>query len=662
MTADRTDARPPHTAHDLAACLLPQPHTVTALPGTFALTDGLPVYLAQPLEAPEQDALQAWLDECVAKCGVRLARHDGAPPGRSPAIVVRVDPAAAPALADAARAAQGYTLRVTPGGVDLAGASAVGLFYGLQTLRQLVSAVGHVWPGVEIRDVPQFAVRGLSYDVTRGKVPTLAALQELADRLSAYKVNQLQLYIEHTFAFQFNPNIGRGCSPLTADELRTFDAYCARRRIALVPSLASFGHMGFILSLPEYRHLAEIETPKSWSDMTWQERMHGLTLDTSNPESRALLERMYAEVLPLFSSPLANVTCDETYDLGRGKTHARATEGGVGRLYLAHLGWLRELCARYGKRAIFWGDILKKFPDLLKEIPRDVIAAHWDYDPDADYDSTALFCNAGLTTYVCPGTSSWNRVLNGINDAELNIRRFAAAGVRYGAAGLLNTDWGDEGHFNLVASSWHPIVLGAALGWNIERPTSAEFDGAFGRQILADPSGLSTDLLRSVATASDLSRSWPVLAAPLTEVLPPEPWTPARLEAWRSVSLAAADHFAATLGRLGAPASAGATGGLPASASPVNPGTLQDLRELEVACRMNALVADRIELARAIAAAPVGRIAPALADRLRKFATTCETLAPQYETVWLARNKRSNLDDILAVFRRLAAETRAAAG
>ena len=78
---------------------------------------------------------------------------------------------------------------------------------------------------------------------------------------------------------------------------------------------------------------------------------------------------------------------------------------------------------------------------------------------------------SGLDTFVCPGTTSWKRILGAMDLAERNIETFARAGRRAGAKGLINTDWGDLGHFNMPACSWHGLALGAALGWSAEHVT-----------------------------------------------------------------------------------------------------------------------------------------------------------------------------------------------
>jgi len=624
---------------DLLNCLLPQPRSLRASGGFFQLADRMVISHDGRLEPPELAAVHRLYDLCTARTGVRpdvRVSPGGRPEGQ---IALSVAPDAQTRAESPDR--QGYHLRITPDRVEVVGRSAAGLFYALQTLQQLLRGHGRRWPGLEIDDAPDFAIRGLSYDVSRGKVPTLDTLKQLADRLASLKINHLQLYVEHTFAFAFDPDIASGCSPLTAAEIRELDAYCSERRIELVPSLASFGHMGRVLSLPQYRHLAEVAPDKAWEEMSWTERMHGFTIDVTNPQSRELLEKMYDELLPLFSSRLMNVCCDETYDLGQGRNRRRAEEAGVGALYLEHLEFLRQLCRKHNKRLMFWGDILKRHPDLIDQIPRDAIVLNWGYAPDADYDSTAVFTNAGLSTIVCPGTAGWNHVVNDLNAAELNIRRYAAAGKKHGAVGLLNTDWGDEGHVNLLAGAWHPIALGAAMSWNTNAPSPDVFDRAFASLFLGDSSGELVAALRSVAAATDLRRNWPEFCKPLTETVPRDVLSDEDLVKWRSVSASTAEQLAGY--RAGDDADS------------------RDISELTVACRLAALLGERFEISRELAAC-AGIPNPALARRLTRFADSCDRIVPEYETVWLARNRRSCLHEVTRVFRRHADAARRLAG
>ncbi len=623
---------------EIAKQILPHPKRVDRLEGSFTIDGKGQVYADRSVSPVEREAALRFAELYTLKSGIvlKLATDSKtSEQGRISLSVTHRD-----GLSDRER--QGYELAITPEEVHVVGFSDCGLYYGLQTLTQLLLAFGPQWPCMEIYDTPDFAVRGLSFDVSRGKVPTLATLQELVDHLSLMKINHLQLYVEHTYDFSFNRNIAKDCTPLTAGEIRSMDAYCASRRVDLVPSLASFGHMGAILSLPEYRHLAEIETTKSWSEMTWRERMHGLTLDASNPTSRELIKEMYDEYLPLFSSRFVNVCGDETYDLAKGKSREYAEKVGVGQLYVEHIAFLRDLCADHGKKIIFWGDMIKKYPDLISRIPRDATVAHWDYLADADYRATETFCESGLSTYVCPGTSAWNRIICDINTADLNIRRFAEAGKKHGATGLLNTDWGDDGHVNLQASAWHPICLGAAMAWHVGKPDAETFDATFSRLFFGDDGGKLIRAYRELVRTSDIPRTWPEFYLPLEGTPPETQVDDAYLATWKETSLAAAHEFA--------------------NHESVGICRHEDVTEMEIACRINAMVADRMFLARKLADQEVReKEGSMLARQLNVFADACDEITPRYRDAWLARNKSACLHEILRVFERLAEQARAAA-
>src|SRR5207248_1378741 len=98
--------------------------------------------------------------------------------------------------------AQGYELQIAADSVHLTGADDAGIFYGRATLDQLARLHGGRLPVGTIRDWPDYLVRGVMLDISRDKVPTMQTLEALVDRLASWKVNQVQLYIEHTFAYR----------------------------------------------------------------------------------------------------------------------------------------------------------------------------------------------------------------------------------------------------------------------------------------------------------------------------------------------------------------------------------------------------------------------------------------------------------------------------
>ena len=357
-----------------------------------------------------------------------------------------------------------------------------------------------------IRDWPDFPVRGFYHDVTRGKVPTLQTLMALADKMAFYKLNQLQLYVEHSFAFKNHPDIWEGADPLTAEEIRALVAHCERLNVDLVPSLSTFGHFYAAIRSRRKEHLNELSLNASEIPYSLRDRMAHYTLDCSNSESLALVEEMIAEFLPLFKSKYFNICCDETFDLGTGKNARRMQKLGEGGLYLGFLKKVMKAVTRHGKIPMFWGDIVLKTPEVITQFASTAIALNWDYAPIPKPRTCLPFQKAGMRFYVCPGVHGWNNWINDIPNASENIIRFTKQGKRFGAEGVLNTDWGDLGHINFLSSSYHGMILGAAASWNLKAAENmAAFESALNQREFGDPSGQTCALLREAAKAVSLS-------------------------------------------------------------------------------------------------------------------------------------------------------------
>ncbi|MCK4495223.1 MAG: family 20 glycosylhydrolase, partial [Candidatus Aminicenantes bacterium] len=235
----------------------------------------------------------------------------------------------------------------------IAARTEAGLFYGIQTLRQLLKNKKNkiIVPSLWIRDWPEIRCRGVMQDISRGQVLTIDTFKELIRTLSYFKINLLSLYIEHTFVFQKHPLISQGCGSLTKEEVKELDEYAKNYHIELVPSFQALGHFHQILRHKEYAHLAETET--RWS------------LSPAREESYKFLEELFSEIIPAFSSRFFNIGCDEVYDLGEGKSKEKAKELGKGGLYLSHILKVKEIIDKYGKTTMLWGDMLLHHPEII---------------------------------------------------------------------------------------------------------------------------------------------------------------------------------------------------------------------------------------------------------------------------------------------------------
>lgn len=400
--------------------------------------------------------------------------------------------------------AQAYEIEVGADGIVITYSSPEGAYYAVATLKQILEQCGRDVPYLSICDQPDFAARGLMIDISRNKIPKLETLYRIIDLMSDLKFNQLQLYIEGSpFAYESFPQVWELETPVTGEEILLIDAYCRERFIELVPNQNSFGHMEHWLSRPEFNGLAEIPDGFMLPDTMYDSDLYpdGLfmqpgTFHTEDPEVLSLLGRMYDDLLPYFTSAQFNVGCDETYELGLGKSKALADSAGKGFLYLSFLQKIHELVTARGKTMQFWGDIIIQHPELIPHLPKDIIAMEWGYSAGHPFEADTLkFREAEIPFYVCPGTSSWNSLTGRTDNMLANLRSAAVHGKTNGAIGYLITDWGDFGHWQHLPVSYAGFIYGAALSWNVENNLEADVAGYLNRSVFQDRSATIGQLL-----------------------------------------------------------------------------------------------------------------------------------------------------------------------
>jgi hexosaminidase len=383
--------------------------------------------------------------------------------------------------------AQGYTLDVTAAGIAIRATDAAGAFYGVATLAQLLKQYGAQLPLLHVEDYPDFPARGIMLDVSRDKVPTMKTVFDLVDLLAGLKLNQLQLYTEHTFAYRRHPDVWAQASPFTGEEILQLDAYCRARHVELVPNQNSFGHMTRWLTHEQYRPLAD--APYG-CDTRWGRFEQPFTLCPTDPGSIKLIGEMYEELLPHFTSRMVNVGCDETVDLGVERSKAECEAKGTGRVYLEFLLKIYEQVKKHGRTMQFWGDIIMEHPELVPELPKDIVALEWGYEFDHPFDAHgAKFAASGVPFYVCPGTASWNSLGGRTDNAIGNLVNAAENGIKHGAIGYLVTDWGDNGHHQPLPVSYLGYGYGAAVSWCLESNRGLDVARAISTHMFEDPSG-----------------------------------------------------------------------------------------------------------------------------------------------------------------------------
>ncbi|MBB5315431.1 hypothetical protein HDF09_000081 [Edaphobacter lichenicola] len=453
--------------------LIPMPREIHAT-GDEALTHGVGIF-------------------CVAPCGVedRFAADDLAASLKERGIVgsagaVAIELARTSAHPEAKftdeMKAEGYVITKTGNTLTVVGDSAAGLFYGVQTVKQLIEGDGGraVLHWANVRDWPAMKYRGLDDDLSRGPVTTLEFQKHLIRTLAAYKVNLYSPYFEHTQQYPSNPLMAPPGGSVSAEEARELVEYARLYHIDVVPEQEAFGHLHHNLAWEQYQPLAE--TP------------HGAVLAPGQPGSIALIKQMFTELAALYPGPFLHIGADETVDLGLGQTKADVDTRGLGPVYLDFLQRIVTELKPLNRRFLFWGDIAQDSPDLLKDLPQSfkdsTIAVAWVYSPEArGYDRFLTpFTNAGMETWVAPSVNNFRKVYPNNNYALENIQRFTADGQRLGATGQLNTIWNDDGE-GLFNQDWYGILFGAAAAWQKGESSIPDFQNAYAQVFHGDATG-----------------------------------------------------------------------------------------------------------------------------------------------------------------------------
>jgi hypothetical protein len=191
------------------------------------------------------------------------------------------------------------------------------------------------------------------------------------------------------------------------------------------------------------------------------------------------IEGAVEELTALFPGTLFHAGGDETWDLGKGVNREAVASGGETKLWVDHMTRVAEMLRRRGRRTLFWGDIALKTPALIAQLPKDMIAATWTYEPVERFaDYITPFRKAGLDVVVCPSVNNWSKPVPDFAKAVTNIGRFVAEGRRQGALGMLNTVWFDDGE-SLFDTTWYGVVYSAAAAWDGTDYPRERFDESF---------------------------------------------------------------------------------------------------------------------------------------------------------------------------------------
>jgi|GEM_PF-92521 len=370
---------------------------------------------------------------------------------------------------------QGYKLEVSAGRATVYALDAAGLFYGLQTLVQLLGPDG-VIPAVSITDWPDTSLRAMNLDLrqTFSKPELLTAyLAEFA----RYKTNAILIEYEDKFPFQSYPEFAHPQHALSRSQLEELKRNAHEHFIEIIPLQQSFGHLEYVLRHEGWRHLRETEQSTG-------------EICPSHPATFGLITTLLEEMIDAHpDSRYIHLGCDEVYSLCECERCKIEFEGVRERAFIAFLNRLIAFTAERGKQPIFWHDMLDKCPpEELAKLDQRSAAMIWIYNGrniEAEVTSHAnKFRALGIEVMGAPAVRSfdWAEHQNYpvlLNRTD-NLLQWAETADKLNLGCVVATNW--TGPFSLgvpygiFETTWYPMLLHADLAWNRKADTATFID------------------------------------------------------------------------------------------------------------------------------------------------------------------------------------------
>lgn len=373
--------------------------------------------------------------------------------------------------------ADGYVLEIGKGGVSIIGDDEPGVFYGVQTLCQLMRkrpGGGIEVPALKIRDWPSYPLRGFQYDIARGQTVDVDFCKRVIREAARYKMNCIMFYMEDDYKFEKYPFTGRP-GTFTKAKAQELSRYADQYHVMLIPQYESLGHAGAVLGHPEMKDLRE-------GTSAW-------VFCTSEPKVWQFLDDAYAELAEAFpNSKYIHVGGDEFEGPFGTCERCRAIRDkqGLGALYVMHMNKLNELCKKYHRTMMFWPSHQGPTPEesylTLKnadKMERDCIPTEWIYHGPAAYPEIEQYQKAGfMDVCVSPAVESYSRIWPDYITTFRAVRGFYQAGAERGCGQAICTTW-EFMTGALIENSMYGLVYAGECGWSLGQGSRLDYNRRF---------------------------------------------------------------------------------------------------------------------------------------------------------------------------------------
>lgn len=381
-----------------------------------------------------------------------------------------------------------YSLSVSAQGIRIEAETSTGLWYAVQTLRQLIQGEGQqaAIPYVTITDRPTMAFRGVMMDFAHGGLLTVEEIKRQIDFLARWKTNQYYFYNEVSIELEGYSTLNYKAN-YSQEEVKSIIAYARERHMDVIPFVNFYGHLHELIRNEKYASLAI--------------GRYGHEMDPRNAGVRELLKNWIKQYTSLFKSPFIHVGFDETWETKRlNSTEEKSLNPEA--LYIQQLTFVSEELKKYGKTLLAWTDMSSFYPDIIKKFPADVIPVIWQYSPDSA--ATYHYLNPVLKEkrpfFIQPAVSGWGHIYPEAGYTYDNIDLCLRAGLRHQTLGFITSVWTDSVE-PFVRSSWMFMAYGCISAWQGKSPNQKEFSRKYASLVYPNIAQEMGDAFENIATS-----------------------------------------------------------------------------------------------------------------------------------------------------------------
>jgi hexosaminidase len=346
---------------------------------------------------------------------------------------------------------ESYRIKVSQTNIRITSKSSAGLFYGVQTLRQMVEGTGStaIIPEAEIEDWPSLIYRGFMMDMSHCQFPKIEEIKRQIDFLALWKTNQYLFYSEASIELDGYPLL-MADARFTKDQVKEIIEYARTRHIDVIPNMELYGHLHDLFRLEHYSDMSVFP--------------HGGEFIPDDPRVKPLLEEWITQISGIFPSPFFHIGFDETWSL---EFEAKKRNKTPEELYLIMLKQVTDIVEKQNKHAMVWADMLQKYPSIIPDISKKTIAVPWHYDPmdEKRYDQLlSPFAKSDIPMIVQGAIKNWRWVVPSYEVSFTNTDVLINAGKKYNTVGYITSGWTDD-YLVLMRMGYPDMAYGSVAAW-----------------------------------------------------------------------------------------------------------------------------------------------------------------------------------------------------